>query len=162
MTYRKANESDLDKIIVVKDEAKARVRAEGLNVWNGDYPTNEMLKEDISRGWGRVIEAEGQILAYAALHESEEEYPADTFAKPHLLSFGRVMVSDAMLGKHIASRLVFEMIEEARALGYNGLGIGVDSCNERALRLYRRYGFQREGSWQFAFAYLDSYTLYFD
>ncbi len=161
MTYRVATEQNLPAVIRVKNEAKARVRAEGLNVWNGDYPMDEMLRDDIRNGWGRVIEDNGTIIAYAALHESEEEYPADTFLHPHLLSFGRVMVSDTHLGRGVASRLVGEMIAEARIRGYAGLGIGVDACNARALRLYTRHGFIREGFFRFTFADLDTYVLYF-
>ncbi len=162
MQYRIATKEDLNDILIIKEEAKARVRADGLNVWNGDYPMNEMIADDIRMEWGRVIEDNGRIVAYAALHKSEAEYPADTFLRPHLLSFGRVMVSDAVLGHGVASRLVGEMIAEAQAEGYAGMGIGVDDCNERALRLYRRHGFVREGFFKFTFADLDTYVLYFD
>ncbi len=161
MTYRIARTNDLENIIPVKNQAKARVRAEGLNVWNGDYPMDDMLTDDIRKGWGRVIEEDGQILAYAALHESEMEYPEDTFLRPHLLSFGRLMVANAHLGQGVASRLVAEMLKEAKATGYAGVGIGVDACNERALRLYRRHGFAREGFFKFTFADLDTYVVYF-
>ena len=52
------------------------------------------------------------------------------------------------------------MIEEAKGLDVAGMGILVDECNTRAVHLYQSFGFQKEGSGQFPFAYLDIYTLY--
>ncbi len=162
MEYRTATAADYKKIITLKNEAKARVCAEGLRIWQGDYPMDDLIADDIRLGWGRVVTNGDRIIAYAALHESEQEYDADVFRRPHLLSFGRVMVADAYLGQGVGSFLVANMIEETRASGYAGLGIGVDACNERALRLYRRHGFVREGFFRFIYADLDTYVLYFD
>ncbi len=162
MTYRVATDKDYERILRIREEAKARIIAERLNVWNDGYPPLDMLRSDIRDRWGRVIEQDGEVIAYAALHESEAEYPKDTFLRPHLLSFGRLMVADAHLGQHVASYLIDRMIEEARETGYAGIGIGVDDCNARALRIYLSRGFIHEGFFKYTFADLDTYVLYFD
>ena len=53
------------------------------------------------------------------------------------------------------------MIEEAKRLGRNGLGITADECNIKACNLYKSFGFKKEGGKQFPYAYLDIYGLYF-
>ncbi len=161
MTYRIAQDTDYDRILEIRAEARARIAEAKLPIWKHDYPLLDMLREDIQNGWGRVVEEDGEVLGYAALHISEEEYPAGTFKRGNLLSFGRVMVADKAQGKHVATFLVSEMIEETRRRGFAGLGIGVDACNERALRLYTRRGFVREGFFKFTFADLDTYVIYF-
>ena len=71
------------------------------------------------------------------------------------------MVCDECVGKHIGDYLVSKMIEEAKNLNVEGMGILADSCNTIALNLYNKYGFKKEGSKQFPFAFLDIYALYF-
>ena len=71
------------------------------------------------------------------------------------------MVKNNFLNKHIGSFIVKSMIEEAKSLNVDGMGILVDSCNIKAVNLYKKYGFIKEGARKFPFAYLDIYGLYF-
>ena len=57
--------------------------------------------------------------------------------------------------------MISKMIEEAKTLNVDGMGLLVDSCNIKALNLYKKFNFVKEGENQFPFAYLDIYTLYF-
>ncbi|MDE6661291.1 MAG: GNAT family N-acetyltransferase [Anaeroplasmataceae bacterium] len=160
MKYRIAEHKDLEEILKIKNEVKKRIIEENLPIWLNGYPIDEMILEDIEKGCGRVIEEDG-IVAYACFHPASEEYPPQTFKKENLQSFGRVMVKNGFVGKHYGSFLVKAMIEEAKAMGVDGLGILADACNTKAVRLYEKYGFKKEGSNQFPYAYLDIYGLYF-
>ena len=72
------------------------------------------------------------------------------------------MVKDEYLGQKVGSFLVDKMIEEAKTLNVLGLGILVDDINTKAVSLYKKKGFVKEGSNQFPYAYLDIYALYFN
>ena len=161
MQYRLAKLKDLEEIIQLKNEVKERIIKENLAIWLDGYPFDSMLEEDIEKGNGRVLEENGKIIGYACFHPASEEYPLDTFKKKNLMSFGRIMISNEYVGKHCGSMLVSKMIEEAKTKHVEGLGILADACNSKAVRLYERYGFQKEGSQQFPWAYLDIYGLYF-
>ncbi|MDE6407226.1 MAG: GNAT family N-acetyltransferase [Anaeroplasmataceae bacterium] len=160
MKYRIANHKDIDEIIFMKNEVKKRIIKENLPIWLDGYPYDEMIVEDIEKGYGRVVEEDG-IVAYACFHPASVEYPSHTFKKENLQSFGRVMVKEGYVGRHYGSFLVKSMIEEAKTMKVEGLGILADACNAKAVRLYEKYGFQKEGSGQFPYAYLDIYGLYF-
>ena len=56
--------------------------------------------------------------------------------------------------------LIKSMIEEAKTLDVDGVGILVDACNVKAYNLYLKHGFIKEGEDQFPFAYLDILGLY--
>ncbi|MCM1130762.1 MAG: GNAT family N-acetyltransferase [Roseburia sp.] len=161
MRYRVAEHKDLEEIIQMKNEVKKRIIEENLPIWLDGYPFDEMILEDIEKGYGRVLEEDEEIVGYACFHPAEVEYPPHTFKKENLQSFGRVMVKEGYVGKHYGSYLVISMIEEAKTMGVEGLGILADACNTKAVRLYKKYGFQKEGSKQFPYAYLDIYGLYF-
>lgn len=161
MVYRIANINDLKEIIEMKNQVKQRVINENLPIWLNGYPLDEYIEEDIVNGFGRVIEIDNSVVAYAAFYLSTMDYPEDTFSKEPVQSFGRLMVKDEYVGKKIGSYLVDQMIEEAKKLEVFGMGILVDEVNSKALNLYLKKGFKKEGSKQFPFAYLDIYTLYF-
>lgn len=161
MIYRTAEDMDIEEILQMKNEVKERIQKENLPIWLDGYPSDDFIKEDIEKGYGRVIEDKEKIIAYACFHHASEEYPKGTFFKDNLQSFGRIMVCNQYLGKHCGSYLISEMIKEAKTMPVEGMGILVDACNLKAVHLYERYGFKKEGSKQFPYAYLDIYGLYF-
>lgn len=161
MEYKKAKMSQLDEIIKLKNEVKQRVIKEGLPIWQNGYPLDEMIIEDIENNEGRIVVIDNKIVAYSCFHHAIKEYGIGVFKKDNVQSFGRLMVSDLCVGKHVGDFLVRSMIEESRTLGVEGMGILVDECNIKAYSLYRKYGFRKEGAQQFPYAYLDILGLYF-
>ena len=161
MTYHVAQMSQLDEILQMKNRVKARVIKENLPIWQHGYPLDEFIIEDIERGEGRLVQLKNKIVAYAVFHRCTTEYDPHTFCHEPVQSFGRLMVDDGYVGQGIAKFLITHMIEEAKGLDVLGMGILVDESNTRAVRLYESFGFKKEGSNQFPFAYLDIYALYF-
>ena len=160
MIYRKATNDDINNIIAMKNKVKQRIIEENLSIWLNGYPLDELIKEDIENNEGRVVEISGEIVAYSVFNHCNREYK-NAFKKENLQSFGRVMVKEGYTGKHIGDFLVSKMIEEARTLNVDGLGITVDAINIKAVNLYKKHGFVKEGEELFPWAYLDKYVLYF-
>lgn len=161
MLYRLATNMDLVSILKMKNRVKSRIINESLPIWRNGYPQDEVIEEDIKLKEGRVVEVDGQVVAYAVFHHISKEYNGNLFKKANLQSFGRVMVDDGYTGMHIGDYLVKMMIEEAKTLKVEGMGITADSCNVKAVNLYQKYGFVKEGEKQFPWAYLDYFGLYF-
>ena len=161
MIYRVANKNDLEEIILMKNQVKQRVIDQKLPIWNHGYPLDSMIVEDVEEQAGRVVELDGNIVAYAVFHHRESEYEIGTFKKDNVMCFGRVMVKNGYTGMHIGDYLVKSMIEEAKTMNVDGMGITADACNLRAVNLYTKHGFKKEGEAQFPYAYLDIFGLYF-
>ena len=161
MEYKVASLNQIDEIIKLKNEAKQRVIKEKLPIWQNGYPLDEMIIEDITNVEGRVVIIDNEIVAYACFHHAIKEYGTGVFKIDDVYSFGRVMVKTSYLNKHVGTFLVKSMIDEAKSLNAKGLGILVDSFNIKAVNLYKKFDFEKEGERQFPFAYLDIYGLYF-
>ena len=161
MKYLIPTMENLEEIIKLKNEVKQRVIKENLPIWQHGYPLDEMIIDDINNQEGRIVVIDNKIVAYSCFHHAEKEYGKGVFKKDNVQSFGRLMVSDKYVGKHIGDFLVKSMIEESKTLGVEGMGILVDECNIKAYSLYKKYGFNKEGAQQFPFAYLDILGLYF-
>ena len=161
MIYRVPKISEIDEILVMKNNVKKRVIESGLPMWLNGYPLDEMIVEDVHLGDARVIELDGKIVAYAHYCHASKEYDSGTFKKDNLQTFGRVMVNDGYTGMHIGDFLVKNMIEEAKTMNVEGMCITADDFNIKAMNLYRKYGFVVEGEQQFPYAYLVKLGLYF-
>jgi GNAT superfamily N-acetyltransferase len=161
MIYRVADIKDINEILHMKNEVKQRVINQKLPIWNNGYPLDSMIIEDVEANEGRVVELDGKIVAYAVFHHRSKEYDISPFKEDNVQCFGRVMVRDGYTGMHIGDFLVKSMIEEAKTLDVVGMGITADNCNVRAVNLYTKHGFKKEGEAQFPYAYLDIFGLYF-
>lgn len=162
MEYKKATIDNLKEILVMKNLVKLRVEKENLPIWKNGYPKDNLIEEDIINNRARIIMIDNEIVGYAAFHHASDDYEEGMFLKNNLQTFSRVMVKDNYVGKHIGDFLIKNLIKEAQTLDVNGLAIGVDSCNIKALNLYKKYGFKKEGEYNFTYAYLDLYSLYFE
>ena len=74
MLYRNANINDYNQIVLMKNRVKERVIKENLPIWLNGYPLDEYLMDDINNNFGRVIELNYQIVAYAAFHPASIDY----------------------------------------------------------------------------------------
>jgi ribosomal protein S18 acetylase RimI-like enzyme len=160
MDYQIAKLEHLDQIIEMKNLVRQKIKDEKLDIWRNNYPLDELLKEDIVNKLGRVVVYQNKIIAYAVFYHSSYEYK-NCFKKSNVYSFGRLMVHPDFQSKKVGSFIVAQMIEEAKSLHLEGIGIGVDECNVKAINLYKKHGFVKEGEQNFPWAYLSLYALYF-
>ncbi len=160
--YRKAALSDLEAIISLKDLVKKDIITSGLDIWQKDYPDHEILKGDITCGYGRIVCLNGTIISYMALIPTDIDYGRGFYHDYRLLSFSRIMTSPKYRNLGYGKMMISQAIEEAKS-EYDGLGITVDNINLRAVSLYRSFGFYKVGSIRIKEAknVLDKYVLLF-
>lgn len=162
MIYRIAKKEDLKEIILMKNRVKNRIIEANLPIWLNGYPLDFLIKEDVENNEARVVELDGKIIAYSMLCETIKEYAEENiFDTTNLYSFGRVMVDDGYTGIGVGRFLISNIINEVKSLNVKGMKITADSCNVKALNLYKSFGFKKEGEHQFPYAYLEIYGLYF-
>ena len=162
MLYRVATKDDLKQILKMKENVKKRIIKQNLPMWLYGYPLDEYIIDDVTSNEGRVIEIDGKVVSYSCFHHASKEYGNGVFKKDNVMSFGRLMVDDEYVGKQIGDYMVQSMIEEAKSLNVEGVGILADDFNVKAMNLYKKYGFEIEGARQFPFAYLTILGLYFN
>ena len=161
MQYLTANLDDLNKIINLKNEVKARIIKENLNIWLYDYPSDTLLETDLKNGYGRIIKDNDRVIAYASCHLTESEYSQSAFCYEKLYTFSRLMVADTYLKKGIGSYLIKMMLEEFKSKT-KGFGIIVDECNIKAINLYKSLGFRFESYTKEVFGTFLTYTYYYE
>lgn len=95
-----------------------------------------------------VAEVTGRIVGYCLLHRgAAPECVVETDA----IEIRRFYVARTWHGSGIADRVMRASIVEAQRLGRGALWLGVWGENERAIRFYRRHGFEVAGEKSFMF-----------
>lgn len=72
-TVRPAGNADIPSIMTVLEAAKGIMRASGnMNQWVNGYPSEDVIADDISHGYGFVVEDGGALEGYFAYIPSPE------------------------------------------------------------------------------------------
>ena len=159
MKYCFASEKDIYTCNSLKKEVIARLNSLNLPLWNEEYPSDELIKEDIESGRGRIIlNDEDEIIAYASVASTIEEFNEEVFLHSNLLAISRLMVKTGCENQGVATYFIKQIIDEAKTKGYKGIGIMVHPINERAIKLYKKLGFKFEQRKQYFYGEYDIYS----
>jgi RimJ/RimL family protein N-acetyltransferase len=142
ITIRKAESGDAAELVSL---AQAVGREEGrwilaIDSWRSIGDERRYLKSVFRHPDAAVFVAEedGHVLARMSL--SRDPHPASR----HVADLG-LMVAEGHRRRGIGTLLLDAAVEWARLTGVTKLELHVFPWNEGALRLYERFGFEREG-----------------
>lgn len=67
MKLRNACQKDLPEIMNLIDEGKKWMKSQGSSQWQNNYPTPEIISDDIKRGNSYILESDGKIIGTTAM-----------------------------------------------------------------------------------------------
>ena len=73
MRFRKSTEKDLKEIMEIINWAKELLKGNKIDQWQSGYPNEEVILEDIEKGYSYVLEDKGIILGTTALSFDREK-----------------------------------------------------------------------------------------
>lgn len=143
--YIKADSSFIEESILLKKEVVIDLAKHNLPLWNEEYPSDNLIKEDIEKGEARLLinKDNNEVIGYIHLCDPKTllEWEYD-FKNPDLFYIGRLMIKPSFQGQHLSSYLLKEVIKEVKSLNkYKGIGLYVEKRNISALNLYQKNGF---------------------
>lgn len=139
MKLRKAKATDLDCILTLYTEAIGR---EGC-VWDEEYPGANFLRSDLAAGDLYVLEDGGEIIGAVSLEQEREYDDLADFAITDETEreIARVVIAKEHSGKGLAAKMLQMLFDTLKAEGLRGIRLSVASCNEAAMRTYKKLGF---------------------
>lgn len=72
MNITKGQRQDLSDIISIISECKELMKSQGIFQWDEDYPTIDIVENDIDDGNCYVMKDNNRSVAYVAINEEEE------------------------------------------------------------------------------------------
>jgi ribosomal protein S18 acetylase RimI-like enzyme len=167
---RFATMKDMKKIRNLCDRVRVQLHENGIDMWDEDYPNEEIFGEDIQRK-NLIVAVDGRkIIGSISFNfdlktelffdvEDEKACEAEISkllasclaTKETIMSLHRLMVHPDHQRQGIATRLIQEA--EKQALGKTII-LFTEANNQKAINLYLRLGYTRNGMYTFTFGSL--------
>ena len=143
--YRKAVLGDLPGVLALRKEVIDGLKAEGLFIWDDEYPSESLFHEDIEEECAHLLVTGDRIAGYVSIGKADEEFGEGVFDDPGLMTFSRLMVARDFRRMGGGRYLVEEVLKELAGQAAPGVGILVHPVNEGALHFYGRLSFEDLG-----------------
>lgn len=145
MEFTIAKQEHFEALCAITDEAKAQLKALGLDQWQKGYPSAEVWQSDIEKGITWVAVENGKVLgAFMFSTQPDPSYAEIDGAwltdGPYA-SFHRVCVADAAKGRGVAGALFAHGFKMARAAGMPSVRIDTHAGNIPMKRALEKGGF---------------------
>ena len=120
--FRKAEETDIERIWQIIGQAKAQMQRLGSQQWDENYPAIEHIRQDIQDGNGYVICREDRVVAYGVISFDGEPVYKDIEGKwsndlPYVIVH-RLAIADEMKRQGMAKQF---MLQAEEAVSYTHL-----------------------------------------
>lgn len=144
-TIRLVNMDELSIAMDIIDQAKAYLRAQGIDQWQDGYPDETSIRQDIEARRGYFLLADDAVAGYLCVDFGGEPAYADirgawltagAYAVVH-----RLALHPAFRGQGLAGAAFDLAAQLCRARGVSSLRADTDACNQRMQQALRRSGF---------------------
>ena len=149
LLFRKAEETDIERIWVIIGQAKEQMRRLNSHQWDESYPALETISQDIKIGNGYVFCKGNKVVAYGVISFDGEPVYKDIDGKwtnelPYMIVH-RLAVADEMKRQGMAKRFMLEAEEVSRQKVIYNFRVDTNYDNEYMLHLIDSLGFQYTG-----------------
>ena len=150
---RRAAEEDLPAIFQIVEEARAGLKKQKVDQWQGPYPGEQHFRFDMERGECFVLLYGGEIAAFFTLSAREEaSYAAISDGKwtegMRSAVLHRCAVAEKYRGSGMAEKMMRFVDEQALAMGLRCVRTDTHRKNKPMQRLLRESGYRYRGNLQ--------------
>ena len=147
---RRAQNSDVDKIVQILQDAITFLKKNGSTQWQSGYPNRETVEEDIEKRVAWVLTVDNEVAGYAAVVigreptyadiEGKWENNVDTYATIH-----RIAVSSKFRGMHLSQFFLSNIISLTYAQGIHNFRIDTSRKNKIVQHIAVSHNFIERG-----------------
>lgn len=148
MTFRIANEHDIDNICDLISLAIKNMEKHHIFQWDSIYPKREDFMQDIQRGECFVGLSDNEIsVVYTINQMCEKEYQNGNWKYPHYeyRIIHRLCVHPKFQNQGVAKTALLHIEDELRDMDVAAIRLDVFSNNPFALALYSHCGYEKVG-----------------
>ena len=159
MKIRKATMADLDVVVDILRDGRNQLAERGVDQWQGDYPNDTHVKEDIENGYAYIVKADdGQTVGTLAIVEAPDHF-YDKLNGEWLINtenyvvIHRVAIHSRHAGKGYASKLFLSLVEylETERPEIKSIRLSTNENNMAMQRIATKSGFKKVGTLHGAF-----------
>ena len=147
---RRAQNSDVDKIVQILQDAITFLKKNGSTQWQSGYPNRATVEDDIKNRCAWVLTVDNEVAGYAAVVigreptyadiEGKWENNVDTYATIH-----RIAVSSKFRGMHLSQFFLSNIISLTYAQGIHNFRIDTSRKNKIVQHIAVSHNFIERG-----------------
>lgn len=146
ITLRQAHQNDVSIIWEIIQQAILKRKREGSTQWQNGYPNEQVIQDDIDKGYGYVAVAEGQIVGYIAIiFDGEPAYDNIEGAWISNAPFAvlhRLAVRQDTAIKGIGSAMMNAVEAIVQSKNFTVIRVDTNFDNLPMLNVFRKLGYQ--------------------
>lgn len=145
--FRQATKEDFDQTMVIINKGKAFLKEQGVDQWQGNNPNDEIIRDDIEKGYTYVLEKDGKILGTAALcFDGEPGYEnmieGQWLTNGEFLVIHRMAVDYELKGSGLAAKIFSGADELALERGIHSIKIDTHEGNKPMQKAVLKDGYK--------------------
>ena len=149
IVFKLAEEKELNVIIkTYKDVIKAN-----FTTWDENYPSKELVQEDIEKKTLYVLKNKDEIVAISFLGPNENENEKWEYKLQNPLGIARICVAPKYQGQGFGKLMLKHLIKLAKEKRADGLHFHVAILNKVAIKMYLSCGFENCGKGKANYGY---------
>lgn len=145
MTYRLANQKDLDRLVAMSNQAKVSFKAKNIDQWQKGEPNRQVMEASILQSQLHVLEDKGQVVGMITIVPGPEASYASIdgawLNQEPYFAFHRVCVEESMKGRGLAARLFSEAEQYVLKTGVRNIRIDTHPDNQAMQRALAKSGY---------------------
>lgn len=147
---RRAQNSDVDKIVQILNDAISFLKESGSSQWQSGYPNRETVEEDIEKQVAWVLTVDNEVAGYAAVVigkdpnyakiDGEWKNDVDSYATIH-----RIAISSKFRGMHLTQFFLSNIISLTYAQEIHNFRIDTGEKNKIVQHIATSHNFIKRG-----------------
>lgn len=147
---RRAQNSDVDKIVQILNDAISFLKESGSSQWQSGYPNRATVEDDIKNGCAWVLTVDNEVAGYAAVVigkdpnyakiDGEWKNNVDTYATIH-----RIAVASQFRGMHLTQLFLSNIISLTYAQEIHNFRIDTGEKNKIVQHIATSHNFIKRG-----------------
>lgn len=147
MEFRKANESDVEMIMKIINQAQEYLKKQGINQWQNNYPNFNIIKNDIENKNGYVLLKNNIIIGTVAVSFDREKnydkiYNGDWHSNYKYAVIHRIAIDDKYKGLGLAAEFIKNIEEICLHKCVNSIKVDTHKENTSMQRFLQKNGFE--------------------
>ena len=147
MNFRKSAKTDLKSIMRIIKQAQEYFKDQGIDQWQNNYPNDDVINDDISKGESYVLELDGNIVATSVISFDKENtydviYDGQWITDGKYAVLHRVAVDNTYKGLGISHKIIQYAEEMCKDNGIHSIKIDTHKDNLSMKKMLEKNGFK--------------------
>jgi N-acetylglutamate synthase-like GNAT family acetyltransferase len=147
MEFRKAYESDIERIMDIISQAQAYFKAQGINQWQNNYPNPEIVRKDIEGENGYILMKDNSVVATVAVSFDGEKtyktiYDGKWITDGEYAVIHRLAVDNRYKGSGLSSVILGNIEKMCLGRGIRSIKVDTHKENKSMQKMLSKNGFK--------------------